>query len=351
MKNKKTIYLHIGTPKAGSSSIQNTLFNNIENLKRQGYLYPKTGLKLANHYFLADSIINPTINSEEIYTQLLKEFEESKSNNLIISTERFHILETPEQIKILKNLLEGYNIKIIIYLRRQDLFIQSAYGQQIRGQLSITIQDFLKKKIPATKLLDYYSRLEMWSNVFGKENITVQPFERKQLGNGLINNFFSFLEITDTQNFNLTEYEKVNMGLNSYETELLRVLNKHNLQPAIIQKLKDYIISNSSHKTSDLLSYKEKTALLRKYKACNQKIAEEYLKREAGNLFYDFPSKKDSYTKIKKTTLIKYFDESSDKILNENEKQELRNVKLYILRQTTYEETFKEKCKYFFAKF
>ncbi len=42
---KTKIIFHLGTFKTGSSSIQNTLWANRKLLRKQGILYPKTGLK------------------------------------------------------------------------------------------------------------------------------------------------------------------------------------------------------------------------------------------------------------------------------------------------------------------
>jgi hypothetical protein len=48
----KTIYLHIGIPKTGTTAIQNFFFQKREDLKNYGLLYPNTAAsgKGAEHY-------------------------------------------------------------------------------------------------------------------------------------------------------------------------------------------------------------------------------------------------------------------------------------------------------------
>jgi len=41
MKEKKKLFIHIGTPKAGSTSIQLFLNNNFKVLRDNGYYFPK----------------------------------------------------------------------------------------------------------------------------------------------------------------------------------------------------------------------------------------------------------------------------------------------------------------------
>ena len=44
-----TIYLHIGMPKTGTTSLQKFLFDNREKLLEKGYLYPITGTKISSN--------------------------------------------------------------------------------------------------------------------------------------------------------------------------------------------------------------------------------------------------------------------------------------------------------------
>ena len=49
MSQEKTLYLHIGLPKTGTTSIQNYLFENREALMQRGVCYPKPLASVGHH--------------------------------------------------------------------------------------------------------------------------------------------------------------------------------------------------------------------------------------------------------------------------------------------------------------
>ena len=88
----KTLYIHIGTPKTGSSAIQAFLSQNREVLTQKGFCYPKFPFhydyvsKNRNGYFLrAKKLENRQSDFEEGIEMLRKVFEEY--SNVILSEE------------------------------------------------------------------------------------------------------------------------------------------------------------------------------------------------------------------------------------------------------------------------
>lgn len=94
-----TIYLHIGMPKTGSTSLQKFLFTNREKLLRQGYLYPVTvaGITkkgIRNHNNLVHSIVKNYSHGDNkvgVWENIKMEINTIKPKNVIISAEDFNI--------------------------------------------------------------------------------------------------------------------------------------------------------------------------------------------------------------------------------------------------------------------
>ena len=117
----------------------------------------------------------------------------SEKQNVIISSEHFdnaNFLDDFSAIyKLFSSLFE--TIKIIVYLRRQDLFLELTLYERIKkGETDQHIDDFLDKKT----VKNYYCFIDLMSRVFGKSNIVVRPFERQQLsGNDVVVDFLNIL--------------------------------------------------------------------------------------------------------------------------------------------------------------
>ncbi|ECK1948373.1 hypothetical protein FQV93_06695, partial [Campylobacter lari] len=103
-----TAYVHIGTPKTGTTSIQKFLNDNREALKQIGYYYPVTLSE--NHWELPISlgVLHYSKNSSNVYVKLAKErLEElrneifkNKCSNYIFSSELFYEYSNDENIII-----------------------------------------------------------------------------------------------------------------------------------------------------------------------------------------------------------------------------------------------------------
>lgn len=133
MKNK--LILHIGFQKTGTTAIQNFLFNNARILNKYKYSYPemqKGKFNITNGYCLRNCVtefglgkVNNKCESWKIFWD--KTRDELKKNNVIISWEGISTYNIDDFFSAVKN--EYDNIKVIVYLRRQDRYIESLYNQ------------------------------------------------------------------------------------------------------------------------------------------------------------------------------------------------------------------------------
>lgn len=197
----KQCFLHIGAPKTGSTSIQQSLNENKTLLKSKGYFLPSFE---KNHRFLVSCFHDDPAsfdynryndyNSELIAANnsanlhlLETEFHSSECSSLLLSSEHL-VLLSKSGINRLKNYLLGLvdSITVILYLRHLDSvgsFIQESVKN---GDRCI---DNLIESPPYTR--SKYLLLK-WSSIFGKNNIIVRDVQASSLINSdLIDDFLA----------------------------------------------------------------------------------------------------------------------------------------------------------------
>ncbi|EPS9550302.1 hypothetical protein ACVM8T_001782 [Campylobacter jejuni] len=248
-----TCYLHIGTMKTGTSSIQDFLYKNQNLLKIQKTLYPnsiKNSWHLNDHnpfahaieYFLEQA----NFSSLDSYLKPLKqEINNSHSNKVIVSTENIQFLLYNEKYIqelqiILKNL--GFTkIYIIIYLRNpSDLFI-SMCSQALKDG---TPKKFLSLPSENNKfkiLCHHEQTLKNWGNIFKKENLIVKLFSKNEFYQGdLLKDFINTIGLEWDNNFIIPD--KQNETLDLLGMEILNHFNNYSI-PMLTNRYVDFIVN------------------------------------------------------------------------------------------------------------
>jgi hypothetical protein len=204
------VILHIGQSKTGTTSLQSFLANNRESLAKDGILYPEVyrggiPLKVQNHNSFAEALCGfrrfPGFSAEEYFSQFLEQCKEKRCDTLLLSGESFwgapQIWRLPEgekvleshlkKIRKLKELIGREECHFVLYLRRQDEWIDSNITQLIRyeGLLKYPVyQNDAQTADVLAPYLDYTAMLNLWEQVFETSKITVIPYERDHLKNG-----------------------------------------------------------------------------------------------------------------------------------------------------------------------
>jgi len=313
-----TVYLHIGTQKTGTTFIQNFLLKNREQLLDKGFLFPLSGIpkgqgvigsscRYSQHNLVWE--LNKDKNKaydprhggwEEVH----REIDFIQPGNVILSSELFYEAKLNyDQLSIIKDYLFSYKVKIIVYLRRQDDYFKSWYCQAIKaGVCGDDISQFISQ---LKSYGDYYKMIDLWQELFGKENIIIRVYEKEQLKGCLIDDFLNQIHLNrDNCELNYPNFSNISPSAKTIKT--MRLLNKIAIQRMSIQRRKvrqiyfkfliadtlfakmikkvpDFLISN------ELLSTQERIALLKEFEESNQKVAQEYLGRQDGKLFYSTP--------------------------------------------------------------
>jgi chaperonin cofactor prefoldin len=295
----KQIFLHIGLHKTGSTSIQYFLSYNRKLLAQLGYLYPS---KKLNHCYLASALKTSHKNNySPEWEQTIEEIENSNLDKIIISSEVFVESKTSEIIDRLAEKLKDYQVKIIVYIRRQDRKIESSFTQRVKSGIAYnSLEQYLQK----ADSVNYWKTLKDWSKVFGIDNIIVRPLEKEQipdlcldfLKNIGISSFDGFVK-TEDRNLkpNLAQVIAINfvnqqiaMNLNpdkqKYDRRNLRSLLSEIKYP---QSFLPYTQHWKSKAKYNLIPYERALKIIENSQEQNTQIAEQFLNRKDGCLFYE----------------------------------------------------------------
>ena len=243
----KRIYLHIGTEKTGSTSIQTFLTQNRDQLRGLGFLYPAC-FHLANQIGLA-AYAAPAERLKELLPQIgvaharkLPEYREELERNfaeevaaftlrdgtLLLSNEHLHSrVSAQSEIERLRDLLGRYSadIRVLVYLRRQDLLAVSLVSTLYKA--GHTKPWHLPEGGPnQPRYYDYATLLRNYGAVFGEENCIVRLFEPSRfVGGELIQDYAATTGLTVTPD--MVQPPRQNMSVSSLGMSILAELNKH----------------------------------------------------------------------------------------------------------------------------
>jgi|GEM_PF-583562 len=304
---KKTIYLHIGYHKTGTTAIQQSLYNHHELLKEQGYFYPIMGGKIGHHNIAWELQSMWKFSASEGNLQdLLVEIKQNPNSSVIISSERLSRL-TRDQIEKLAHAFMNYDVKVIVYLRRQDQLLQSIWSQTVKnGKEKRSFAIWLDEMVfnyaednPAYKnsehKLNYSLTITEWAEVFGEENIRVRVYDK------LIKNILKdFLTACDMQDMSwVPEPDRNNVSPSIKTLETIRLISNPLLSlpqdilrgsayPNLIQKMR--IQANElgwNTEKLNLVTPEIYSQIIDPLTESNNEVAHKYLGRNT--LFVDDP--------------------------------------------------------------
>ncbi|BBI33316.1 sulfotransferase domain-containing protein [Cohnella abietis] len=311
----KTIFIHIGLSKTGTTSLQNFLTVNHSSLLKHNIFYPidnqKKYVQWNQHVGLIPSLTQEKLiffSDEENYVngealdEFVEDIEKVEQDNILISSEFFLRLYNDSSIYLLQNKLRNYNTKIILYVRRQDEFYISTRSERAKvgfpNRISVTnaISDTCLNDSVFLEAANYYKLINRWASVFGKENMIVRVFEKEKFyKNDLFSDFLNIFGIEMDSNYEITKnlnetisLEKVQF-LQTLSQYLVSYSNVNNKKRAIHQEIRNYIIQSidlfEKGKLNEILSDGEKQQIVNYFEEGNKLLAKEYLHNEAGELF------------------------------------------------------------------
>jgi hypothetical protein len=297
---KKTLILHIGMGKTGTTAIQNALWDNREVLAQCGITYPTVGTVAKAHH-----LVTPRCPPFLAHTgwRFLEVAEwapilaETATTETIVMSSELIVWSEPEQVAAFcAALKEHFHLKACLYLRRQDNGIMAGYNQMIKaGTQTHTIDKVIERQLDR---YDYLQKIWPWEKALGAENLIVLPYERGQFHKGdLIDDFLlKVLGIERPEGFEVAADRNANPRLSRAAMEYKRCINNLIREPGSSERFNPVIArysegtdadSGAIFHEHDLLTHEQRTQVMQVFEPGNAYIARKFMGREDGALFLD----------------------------------------------------------------
>lgn len=178
----KRVILHIGMPKCATTSLQAFLAHNRKRLAARGFLYDPMPGAAALGPGNAGPLALAMLNGEMTRVKSLLEPCLRQDLDVILSSEDFYglassriLIDTIDHIR-----RAGFEISVICFLRRQDLWIESDYKQHVQGVVDWrgSLGDLLARR-ESSKVLNYNAMLHNWARGAGVDNILAIPLQER----------------------------------------------------------------------------------------------------------------------------------------------------------------------------
>jgi len=296
---RKTLILHVGMGKTGTTAIQNALWDNREVLATAGVTYPTIGT-VANAHHLVAPRCPPFLahagwrflDVSEWAPLLL----DAGTDRIVMSSELIVWAEPDQVAAFCAALRELFDVKACLYLRRQDNTIMASYNQMIKAGTQIhAIDKIIDRQLDR---FDYLAKIWPWEKALGAENLIVLPYERGQFHKGdLIDDFLlKVLGIERPEGFAVGDDRNPNPRLSQASMEYKRCINNLVREVASSNRFNPVIArysegtdagSGAIFHEHDLLSPEQRAFVMRVFEPGNAYIARKFMGREDGALFLD----------------------------------------------------------------
>ena len=200
--------LHIGTEKTGTTALQAALSSQRTHLSRNGVWYAKapgdfncrslaaafTSPGNRDDYMLKFGLTEPEKFAEwrrKLLGEIRQEITTARDgcNSYILSSEHFssRVMRDADVADLAEYLrAEFEDIRVVCYLRRQDLMATSRINERLRAGFPQRSFPTVKEDGALPPLYDYQALINRWSLAFGESAMKVRIFERPALTGGSI---------------------------------------------------------------------------------------------------------------------------------------------------------------------
>lgn len=281
----RTLYLHIGAHRTATSSIQGYLHANRAALRARGFLYP---LGVRRH----DALMRALLSGRRDIDAVAEDLERRAASHpepihtVVLSDEDVCMHPDPSA---LAGFARRFDVRVVYAMRRQDLWLESWYLQNIKWQWQpkyahASFDDFLAMRgdFPWIDYDSYVARLE---GIFGAESVITYVFEPGQMPDGPVAAFCDAIGLADRAG--LSEPPRENFSLSPEMSEFLRCLPLDRARPGLRALLEQacrevdaQVLGNAGRAGVRILPHDRRRELLEEYAPGNRALARRRFGRE-----------------------------------------------------------------------
>jgi hypothetical protein len=298
--------LHVGTGRAGSSSIQAFLRDNRDRLGELGVFYPRTpggarhirlGLFVKSQTELESSPewhrqrqSDPASFRNAFRRRLFSEIEDSGLSRVLLSDEVL-FGSSKQALRRLRRFTDriAESLRLVAYLRRQDDHMVSRYQQGVKIGWVARLRDWAQEDM--SSLYDYHARIRRHERLLAPTDFVVRRFEPETFAGGsLLQDFLDAVRI-DARAADLEQVPNLNASLDAESVEFLRLLNLHRVEHegataglidnrALARRLTEVSTGPTLTLPESVLD-----AFMEQWEEPNRAVAREFLGDRSGQLF------------------------------------------------------------------
>lgn len=261
------IWLHIGTKKTGTTALQHYFSRHAGTLQKNGLTYISPRQKSSCNTLAIAMNRGRVAECESIGAYLSQQLDDCPTENAILSSEMLYGI-APEKIFDAVPALRQQPISVLVYLRRQDQYLESGYLQKLKnGRFRGSIHDYLERFEGSGA--DYWENLSSWRDC---EQATLVPRvcePDKLTGGTVVADACALLGMPAPE----AEDQAVNVSPSVARVQLLQLLaDMPGLRLRAIQRTLSRDHPDESSNKAVFLSREERARILQQYADGNEKL-------------------------------------------------------------------------------
>jgi hypothetical protein len=251
----KTLIIHIGHYKTGTTALQIFFNKHTKFLAKAGIVYPDVWMHHAKHSAFAFSILraagvekimydytDPTP-PQEMWGNLYEWMDHTSHQTVLISSEEFMRMgQFPKAQGILHQVLEqrpdDVEVKAVAYLREPGPHLKSWYNQLIKMNFPVAnLASAVNGDIEEIHF-DYQRALSPWIDILGEQNVMIRPYVKDPSNPAALHqDFMSALGVTLPADL-LNIQNDPNPRLDDRMIELMRLMQNMELPRSTINTIR-----------------------------------------------------------------------------------------------------------------
>ncbi len=271
----RQIWLHIGSPKTGTTSLQGFLNDNAARLRAEGRMnFVESARTHIAHNPLASAARMGT--AGQLFDQICREADTMPDCPQIVSSEMLFNSFTARKLAATVPEDMKSRTKVIAYIRRQDNYLEALYKQLLKNsRIEPDRQAFLAD---ARRRVRYLDTLSTYADIFGRENVVVRPFSDDTLIAGdVVHDFANQIGLEITPDLKLHD-GFANKSFSAEMSELLAVMGERT-DFNVREVIRELIAINhpGTIKSRDVFTNEERRALMEQMGSENRKLVKRFM--------------------------------------------------------------------------